>query len=83
MPRKFLPKVIPIKNKEEAAIRQQLSLEKVKAESNLQQFCSHKYLERFKTSDAHMNAHFTMKHDNNICNSLTELWGKKLPKRTA
>ena len=73
MPRKFLPKVIPNKNKEETAIRQQLSLEKFKAEINLQKICSPKYLERFQTLDAHMIAHFTMNYDN-ICNSLTELW---------
>ena len=74
MPRKFLPKVIPNENKEETAIRQQLSLEKFKAEINLQKIRSQKYLERFQTLDAHMIAHFAMNYDNDICNSLTELW---------
>ena len=31
-------------------------------------------MERFQTFDAHMIAHFTMNYDNNIGNSLTELW---------
>ena len=35
MPRKFLPKVIPNENKEETAVRQQLSLENFKADINL------------------------------------------------
>ena len=35
MPRKYLPKVIPNENKEETAIRQQLSLQKFKAEISL------------------------------------------------
>ena len=68
MPRKFLPKVIPNENKEETTIRQQLSLEKFKAEINLQKIRSQKYLERFQTLDAHMIAHFTMNYDNDICN---------------
>ena len=58
MPRKFLPKIIPNENKEETAIRQQLSLEKFKAEISLQKIRSQKYLERFQTLDAHMIAHF-------------------------
>ena len=74
MQRKFLPKIIPNENKEETAIRQQLSLEKFKAEISLQKIRSRKYLERFQTLDAHMIAHFTMNYDNNIGNSLTELW---------
>ena len=74
MPRKFLPKVIPNENKEETAVRQQLSLEKFKAEINLQKIRSQKYLECFQTLDAHMIAHFTMNYDNDICNSPTELW---------
>ena len=74
MPRKFLPKVIPNENKEETAIRQQLSLEIFKAEINLQKIHSHKYLERFQTLDTHMTAHFTMNYDKDMCNSLTELW---------
>ena len=73
MPRKFLPKIIPNENKEETAIRQQLSLEKFKAEISLQKIRSRKYLERFQTLDAHMIAHFTMNYDNDIGNSLTEL----------
>ena len=74
MSRKFLPKIIPNENKEETAIRQQLSLEKFKAEISLQKIRSRKYLERFQTLDAHMIAHFTMNYDNDIGNSLTELW---------
>ena len=74
MPRKFLPKIIPNENKEETAIRQQLSLEKFKAEISLQKIRSRKYLERFQTLDAHMIAHFTMNYNNDIGNSLTELW---------
>ena len=74
MPRKFLLKVIPNENKEETAIRQQLSLEKFKAENNLQKFRCQKHLERFQTLDAHMIAHLTMNYDSDICNSLTELW---------
>ena len=58
MPRKFLPKVIPNKNKKETAIRQQLSVEKFKTEISLQKIRSQKYLERFQTLDAHMIAHF-------------------------
>ena len=46
MPKQFLPKVIPNENKEEATIRQQLSLEKFMAEINLQKRCSQKHLER-------------------------------------
>ena len=73
MPRTFLPKVIPNENKEETAIRQQLSLEKFKAEINLQKVRSHKYLERFQTLDAHMITYSTTtNYDNDICNSLTE-----------
>ena len=41
---------------------------------NLQKIRSQKYLEGFQTLDAHMIAHFTMNYDNDICNSLTELW---------
>ena len=74
MPRKFLPKIIPKENKEETAIRQQLSLEKFKAEISLQKIHSRKYLERFQTLDAHMIAHFTRNYDNGIGSSLTELW---------
>ena len=74
MARKFLPKVIPNENKDETAIRQHLSLEKLKAEINLQKICSQKYLERFQTLDAHRITHFTINYDNDICNSLTELW---------
>ena len=39
MPKQFLPKVIPNENKEETAIRQQLSLEKCMAEINLRKKC--------------------------------------------
>ena len=74
MPRKFLPEIIPNGNKEETTIRQQLSLEKFKAEISLQKTCSRKYLERFQTLDTHMIAHFTMNYDNDIGNSITELW---------
>ena len=73
MPRKFLPKTIPNENKEETAIRQQLILEKFKAEISLQKIRSQKYLERFQTLDAHMIAHVTMNYDSDIDNSLTEL----------
>ena len=73
MSRKFLPKIIPNKNKEETAIRQQLSLEKFKAEISLQKIRSQKYLERFQNLDAHLIAHFTMNYNNDIGNSLTEL----------
>ena len=66
MSRKFLPKVIPNENKEETAIRQQLSLQIIH---------SQKYLEYFQTLDSHMITHFTMSC-NNICNSLIELWVK-------
>ena len=58
----------------ETAIRQQLGLEKFKAEISLQKIHSQKYLERFQTLNAHMIAHFTMNYDNGIGNSLTELW---------
>ena len=74
MPRKSLPKILPNENKEETAIRQQLSLEKLKAEISLQKIRSQKYLERFQTLDADMIAHFTMNYDNDIGNSLTKLW---------
>ena len=74
MPRKFLPKIIPNENKEETAIRQQLSLENFKAEISLQKICFREYLEQFQTLDAHMIAQFTMNYDNDIGNSLTELW---------
>ena len=74
MLRKSLPKIIPNENKDETAIRQQLSLEKFKAEINLQKIRSQKYLERFQTLDANMIAHFTMEYDNDVCNSLIELW---------
>ena len=74
MSRKFLPKIIPNENKEETAIRQQLSLEKFKAEISLQKIRSQKYLERFQTSDVYMIAHFTMNYDNDIGNPLSELW---------
>ena len=74
MPRKILPKIISNENKEETAIRQQLSLEKFKAEISLQQIRSLKHLERFQTLDAHIIAHFTMNYDNGIGNSLIELW---------
>ena len=74
MPRKFLPKVLPNENKEETAIRQQLSLEIFKAEIKLQKTRSQKHFERFQTFAAHMIAHFTMNYDNDICNSLNELW---------
>ena len=77
MPRKFLPKMIPNENKEETAIRQQLSLEKFKAEISLQKIRSQNYLERFQTLDVHMIAHLTMNYDNDIGNSLTELWEKE------
>ena len=62
--------------KEERAIRQQLSLEKFKAEINLQEICSQNYLERFQTLDTNMMAHFTIIYNNDICNSLneSELW---------
>ena len=62
--------------KEETAIRQQLSLEKFKAEINLQEICSQNYLERFQTLDTNMMAHFTIIYNNDICNSLNEneLW---------
>ena len=74
MPRTFLLKIIPNENKEETAIRQQLSLEKFKAEISLQKIRSWKYLERFQTLDTHMIAHFTMNYDSYIGNLLTELW---------
>ena len=48
MARKLLSKVIPNENKEETAIRQQLNLEKLKAEVNLQKIRSQKYLEHFQ-----------------------------------
>ena len=60
MPRKFLPKVIPNENKEEAAIRQQLSLEKFKAEISLQKIRPKEYLEPFQTLGAHIISHFRM-----------------------
>ena len=74
MPRKFLPKIIPNENKEETAIRQQLSLEKFRAEISLQKNRSLKYLEFFQILNAHMIPHFTINYENNIGNSLTELW---------
>ena len=74
MPRKFLPKVIPNENKEETVIRQQLSFEKFKAEIGLQKIRSQTFLERFQTLDACMISNFTMNYDNDVCNSLTELW---------
>lgn len=46
-----MPKVIPKKNKEETAIRQQLSLEKFKTVINLQKVYSFKH---FQTLDANM-----------------------------
>ena len=49
-------------------------MEKFKAEINLKKIRSQKYFERFQTLDAHMIAHFTMNYDNDIGNSLTELW---------
>ena len=55
-PRKFLAKIIPNKNKEGTAFREQLSLEKFKEEISLQKNRSQKYLERFQTLDAHMIA---------------------------
>ena len=64
IPRKFLPKVIPNENKIKTAIRQYLSLEKLKVEINLQKILS----------NAHMISHLTMNYDSDICNSLTELW---------
>ena len=48
MPRKFLPKTIPNKNKEETAIRQQISLEKFKAEIKLQKIRSRNIWNAFK-----------------------------------
>ena len=49
-------------------------MEKFKAEISLQKICSQNYLERFQTLDVHMIAHLTMNYDNDIGNSLTELW---------
>ena len=46
----------------------------IEAEISLQKIRSQKYLERFQTLDVHMIAHFTMNYNNDICNSLTELW---------
>ena len=48
MPRKFLPKIIPNKNKEQTAIRQQISLEKFKAEIKLQKIRSQNIWNAFK-----------------------------------
>ena len=60
MPRKFLPKVIPNENKEEAAIRRQLRLEKFKTEISLLKIRPKEYLEPFQTLDAHIISHFRM-----------------------
>ena len=49
-------------------------MEKFKAEISLQKIRSQNYLERFQTLDVHMIAHLTMNYDNDIGNSLTELW---------
>ena len=49
-------------------------MEKFKAEISLRKICSQKYLECFQTLDADMIADFTINYDNNIGNSLTELW---------
>ena len=62
MSRKFLPKALSNENIEETAIRQQLSLEKLKAEINLQKIRSQNYFERFQTLDAHMITHFIITH---------------------
>ena len=74
MARKFLTKLIPNENKEERALRPQLSLEKFKAEISLQKLRSQKHMERFQNLDAIMTAHFTMNYENDICNPLIELW---------
>ena len=49
-------------------------MEIFKAEIKLQKTRSQKHFERFQTFAAHMIAHFTMNYDNDICNSLNELW---------
>ena len=72
MPRNFLQKFISNESKEETAIRQQLSLEKFKADINLQNIRFLKHLDRFKTLD--VNTHFTMNYNYGTCNSLTPLW---------
>ena len=41
----------------------------------MQKIRSRKYLEHFQILNAHMIAHLTMNYDNDIGDSLTELWG--------
>ena len=74
MSRKFLAKVIPKENKEETAIRQQLCLEKFKAEINFHKIRSQKYLDCFQILNVHVITHFRMNYDDDIRNSLTGLW---------
>ena len=74
MSRRFLPKALSNESIEETAIRQQLSLEKLKAEINLLKIRSQNYFERFQTLDAHMITHLIMNYDNDIFNLLTKLW---------
>ena len=74
MSRKFLAKVIPKENKEKTAIRQQLCLEKFKAEINFHKIRSQKYLDCFQILNVHMITHFRMNYDDDIRNSLTGLW---------
>ena len=74
MPRNFLPKIIPNENKEETAIRQQLSLEKFMAEISLQKNSLPEIFRMLSNFRSHMIVHFKMNYDIDIGNSLTELW---------
>ena len=80
MPRKFLPKRIKNEAKEETAIRQQLSIEKFKAEINLQQLRSEKYQVRYERLDSEMLTYLTYNFEEDICYSLIDMWEKECRK---
>ena len=80
MPRKFLPRMIENETKEETEIQTLLSVEKFKSEIHLQDLHSEKYEIRLHNVDTNMITYFTANYENDICDSLIELWERDCKK---
>ena len=74
MPRKFFPRLIENKIKEETEWQTLLSVEKFESEMHLQDLRSKKYEMRLNNSDANMTIYFAANYENNICGNLIKLW---------